>query len=36
MERAYLSNLESESGEFDVQNVRREVLYNFVIEEFSV
>jgi hypothetical protein len=36
MERAYLGCPESESGEFYVQNIRREMLYNFVIEEFSV
>jgi hypothetical protein len=36
MERAYLGRPELESGEFYVQNVRREIPYNFVIEEFSV
>jgi hypothetical protein len=36
MERAYLGRPHSESGEFYVQNIRREILYNFVIEEFSV
>jgi hypothetical protein len=36
MERAYLGRPYSESGEFYVQNVRREISYNFVIEEFSV
>jgi hypothetical protein len=36
MERAYLDRPDSESGEFYVQNVRREIPYNFVIEEFSV
>jgi hypothetical protein len=36
MERVYLGRLDSESGEFYVQNVRREIPYNFVIEEFSV
>jgi hypothetical protein len=34
MERAYLGRPDSESGEFYVQNVRREIPYNFVIEEF--
>jgi hypothetical protein len=36
MERAYLGRSDTESGEFYVQNVRREIPYNFVIEEFSV
>jgi hypothetical protein len=36
MERAYLSRPDSESGEFYVQIVRREIPYNFVVEEFSV
>jgi hypothetical protein len=36
MEWAYLGRPDSESGEFYVQNVRREIFYNFVIEEFSV
>jgi hypothetical protein len=36
MEQAYLGRPDSESGEFYVQNVRREIPYNFVIEEFSV
>jgi hypothetical protein len=36
MERAYLGRSDSESGEFYVQNVRREIPYNFLIEEFSV
>jgi hypothetical protein len=36
MERAYLGRSDSESGEFYVQNIRREITYNFVIEEFSV
>jgi hypothetical protein len=36
MKRAYLGRPDSESGEFYVQNVRREIPYNFVIEEFSV
>jgi hypothetical protein len=36
MERAYLSHPESELGEFYVQNIHREIPYNFVIEEFSV
>jgi hypothetical protein len=36
MERAYLGRTDPESGEFYVQNVRREIPYNFVIEEFSV
>jgi hypothetical protein len=36
MERAYLARLDSESGEFYIQNVRREISYNFVIEEFSI
>jgi hypothetical protein len=33
---AYLGSPDSESGEFYVQNVRREIPYNFVIEEFFV
>jgi hypothetical protein len=36
MEWAYLSRPDSESGEFYIQNVRREMPYNFVIEDFSV
>jgi hypothetical protein len=36
MEWVYLGRPESQSGEFYVQNVRREIPYNFVIEEFSV
>jgi hypothetical protein len=36
MEQAYLGRPYSESGEFYVQNVDREIPYNFVIEEFSV
>jgi hypothetical protein len=36
MERAYLGRPDLESGEFYVQNVYREILYIFVIEEFSV
>jgi hypothetical protein len=36
MERAYLGCPDSESGEFYVQNVRREIPYNFVVEEFFV
>jgi hypothetical protein len=36
MERAYLGRPDLESGKFYVQNVRREIPYNFVIEEFSV
>jgi hypothetical protein len=36
MEWAYLGCPELESGEFYVQNVCREIPYNFVIEEFSV
>jgi hypothetical protein len=36
MERAYLGRPDSESGEFYIHNVRREMHYNFVIEEFSV
>jgi hypothetical protein len=36
MERAYLDRPASESGEFYIQNVRCEIPYNFVIEEFSV
>jgi hypothetical protein len=36
MERAYLGRPDSESGEFYVQIIRREISYNFVIEEFSV
>jgi hypothetical protein len=36
MERVYLGRPELESGEFYVQNVHREIPYNFVIEEFSV
>jgi hypothetical protein len=36
MKRTYLGRPDSESGEFYVPNVRREIPYNFVIEEFSV
>jgi hypothetical protein len=36
MERAYIGRPDLESGEFYVQNIRREIPYNFVIEEFSV
>jgi hypothetical protein len=36
IERAYLGCPDSESGEFYVQNVRREIPYNFITEEFSV
>jgi hypothetical protein len=36
IEWAYLDRPDSESGEFYVQNVRREIPYNFIIEEFSV
>jgi hypothetical protein len=36
MERAYLGRPDPELGEFYVQNVRREISYNFVIEEFPV
>jgi hypothetical protein len=36
MERAYLSRPDLESGEFYVQDIHREIPYNFVIEEFSV
>jgi hypothetical protein len=36
MERAYLGRSDLESDEFYVQNVHREIPYNFVIEEFSV
>jgi hypothetical protein len=36
MERAYLGRMYLESGEFYIQNVRREIPYNFVIEKFSV
>jgi hypothetical protein len=36
MERAYLGRPNLESGEFYAQIVRREISYNFVIEEFSV
>jgi hypothetical protein len=36
MERAYLGYSDSELGEFYVENIRREIPYNFVIEEFSV
>jgi hypothetical protein len=35
MERAHLGRPDSESGEFYIQNIRREILYNFVTEEFS-
>jgi hypothetical protein len=36
MEQAYLGLPHLESGEFYVQNVRHEIPYNFVIEEFFV
>jgi hypothetical protein len=36
MARAYLGHPDFESGEFYVQNIRREIPYNFVVEEFSV
>jgi hypothetical protein len=36
MEQAYLGRPDLELGEFYVQNVRREISYNFVIEELSV
>jgi hypothetical protein len=36
MERVYLGCPDLESGEFYIQNVRREIPYNFVIEEFSI
>jgi hypothetical protein len=36
MKRAYVGRLDSKLGEFYVQNIRREIPYNFVIEEFSV
>jgi hypothetical protein len=36
MEWDYLGRPDSESGKFYVQNVRRKIAYNFVIEEFSV
>jgi hypothetical protein len=36
MERAYLGRPDLELGEFYVQNVRHQISYNFVIEEFSV
>jgi hypothetical protein len=36
MERAYLARPDSESGEFYVQNVCREIPYNFAIEKFSI
>jgi hypothetical protein len=36
MEQAYLGRLDFELGEFYIQNVCREIPYNFVIEEFSV
>jgi hypothetical protein len=36
MERDYLGRPDSESGEFYAQNVRREIPYNFVIQEFFV
>jgi hypothetical protein len=36
MERAYLGRPYLESGKFYVQNSRREIPYNFVVEEFSV
>jgi hypothetical protein len=32
MERAHLGRPDLESGEFYVQNVRREIPYNFVFE----
>jgi hypothetical protein len=34
MERAYVSHPDSESGEFYVQNVHREIPYNFVVKSF--
>jgi hypothetical protein len=36
MKRAYLGRPDWELGEFYVQDVRREMPYNFVIEEFSI
>jgi hypothetical protein len=36
MEQAYLGRPDTESGELYVQNFRREIPYNFVIEKFSV
>jgi hypothetical protein len=36
MEQAYLSRWDLESGKFYVQNVRHEIPYNFVVEEFYV
>jgi hypothetical protein len=36
MRAAYLGRPDSESGKFYVQNVRREIPYYFVFEEFSV
>jgi hypothetical protein len=36
MEQAYLGRPDPESSEFYVHNIRREIPYNFVIEEFSV
>jgi hypothetical protein len=36
MERAFFGRPDLESGEFYVQNVCREIPYNFVIEEFSI
>jgi hypothetical protein len=36
MEQAYLDRMDSESGEFYIQNIRRKIPYNFVIEEFSI
>jgi hypothetical protein len=36
MEQPYLGRPDSELGEFYVQNGRREIPYNFVVEEFSI
>jgi hypothetical protein len=36
MEWAYLGRPDSGLGEFYAQNDRREIPYNFVVEEFSV
>jgi hypothetical protein len=36
MEQAYLGRPDLKSGEFYVQNVHREIPYNFVVEVFSV
>jgi hypothetical protein len=35
MEQAYLGRPDSESGKFYVYNIRHEIPYNFLIEEFS-